>query len=333
MGPARGHNTPMITLRQRAVALLDVLCHNEPNDRTASFVDKARRYRACKSSGLYPIDALEWAWADKPVDKNDPQPGELDGRRRHLIAGTKCLTAFGAMFEWFDTAPQGLPRGTCVLSGQTGSGKNVAGMYAAIHRGGAYYLGSAIGDLALGDSPLLHELARVPLLVLDELGRETLIGPTLSRIDTMLTARHDNRLATLITTNLTQPEFKKRYGDHTMDRVLASGGYAEIASSSRRIKGVAPKLTEVSRCCRIADLTEAVFTLTCVGPTNVPSHVIDKLAAEFGVTEVDIEEAAAARQRRLVIPAELADGLVGRALRVALGELPPAEERRHGSND
>jgi hypothetical protein len=318
----------MTDARQRATALLDVLHHREPGDRTAESVDAARRYRACKASGLYPIDALEWAWADKVADRKNPQPGELDRRKTQIVDGVERDTAFGAMARWLHSVDV-LPTGTCVLSGQTGSGKNVAAMYAAIHRGGAYYLGSAISDIALGDSPLLLDLARVPLLVIDELGRETLIGPTLSRIDTMLTARHDNRRATLITTNLTQPEFKKRYGDHTMDRVLSSGGYAEIASSSRRMKGVAPRLTSITRHCRIADLVDAVYTLTCAGRTNVPDSVIDKLAAEFKITEAQIGEAIEHRKRVMVVPAEISLGPIGRALRVAIGELPPAEDRKH----
>jgi hypothetical protein len=322
----------MTTTRQRSVALLDIIHHREPGDLTFESVEASRRYRSCKASGLYPVDALEWAWADKPSDPSNPQPGELDGRRSQLVEGVKGPTAFGAMVKWLSSLDE-LPVGTCVLSGQTGSGKNVAAMYAAIHRGGAYYLGSAISDLALGDSPLLRDLARVPLLVLDELGRETLIGPTLSRIDTMLTARHDNRLATLITTNLTKPEFEKRYGNHTVDRVLSSGGYAEIASSSRRVKGVEPRLTTIIRHCRIADLVDAVYTLTCVGRTNVPESVIDKLAVEFRITEAQINEAIEHRNRVMVVPAEFEGGPLGRALRVAIGELPPAEERKHDQHN
>lgn len=308
--------------------MLDLLRYSEPGDLTAMAVDLARRYRACKESGLYPLDSLAWAWADKAADKDDPKPGELDLRRTHTIGGSSRYTAFGAMARWLrDTST--LPEGTLVLSGSTGSGKNVAAMYAAIHRGGAYYLGSAISDLALGDSPLLRDLAKVPFLVLDELGREALFGPAASRIDTLLITRHDNLLATLITTNLTSAEFEIRYGKHLLDRVRTAGGYAEISGASRRVKDVKPLHTMIDRHCRIAALVDAVFTLTCSGRTNVPESVIDKLAAEFEITEGQIAEAVEKRKRTMVVPDELSDGPIGRALRVALGELPPAEGRRH----
>lgn len=322
----------MTGVRLRASALLDLVLYEQPGDMTATSRETAKRYRDCIASGLYPTDSLAWAWADHAVDRNNPQPGELDRRKNHMVGGVRRLTAFGAMAQWAGM-PDSRMTGTCILSGPTGSGKNVAAMYLAIHRNGAYFLGSTISDLALGESPILRGLRSVPLLVLDELGREALIGPTLSRIDTLLVHRHDNRLGTLITTNLTSVEFKARYGGHILDRAESSGGYTEVMGGSRRVRGVEPRMTSILGHCRIADLVRSVYTLTCSGRTTIPETVIDHLAAEFGITDAQISDAAAEREALLAIPAELALGPIGRALRVASGDEEPAKMRTHDPID
>ena len=316
-----------MSTRTRAVALLDILDHGGDADQTAYSVDVAHRWRSCLAS--YPLDALEWAWADNPKELHHPRPGDLD-LRRSLVSESdptkRAITAFGFMFRWLGGGA--LPEGTMVMSGRTGSGKNIAAMYAAVHRGGAYYLGSGMGDLALGDSPVLRDLATVPLLVLDELGRETAIGPTLARMVALLTARHDNRRATLITTNMTQAEFSKRYGEHLLDRVTTSGGYAEIVCPSKRTQGVKPNLTVLRRHCRIAELVHAVNTLTGTMPGNVPASAIDKLAAEYGITTEQIAAAEEKRRNeRVEIPASLAGGAIGHVLRLAAGS---TEDADHG---
>jgi DNA replication protein DnaC len=317
----------MNPIRQRAWALLDALKYREPGDVTLDSVAQARRYRDSMVAKRYPLDALEWVWADAAKDEANPQPGELN--RREYENGS--LTAFGAMFDWFGKETSG--RGTMAMSGDTGSGKNVAAVYAAVRKGGAYYLATRLGDLALGDNPRLRELARVPLLVLDELGRENTIGATQSRMVGLLTERHDDRLATLITTNLPPVQFGERYGKHLLDRIQNSGGYIELKGESRRRKGERPNHSMIRRHCRIADLAEAVETLTGVGRSAVSDSVIDELAEIYGITEEQFDAMIEQRRTSMAVPERLLGGLLEKVLRVANGEAEPPKERKHAAKD
>ncbi len=327
----------MLTTRERATALLDVLGHREPHDRTAEAVAKARSFRATTASGLYDADALQWAWADTPEPLSAWMIGELDQRRSEMIDGRRRPTAFGAMYDWMGKTST-RPAGTLVLSGKTGSGKDVAATYAAVHLGGEYYFAPNLGDLPLGQCPVLEHLQRVPFLVLCELGREPSLDTTRSRVVALLGTRHDNRRTTLITTNLPAetPDsdacFVGRYGKHLLNRVVTSGGYVELAGESRRQLGVLPKLTSITHHCRIADLVDAVNTLTKAADTDVSPSVIDLLAAEFGITEQQIVAAAARRREVFAIPPEFG-GDFGRALRVAAGLEKPAATRELGVRD
>lgn len=314
----------MNPIRQRACAVLDALHVHEEGDQTRESIAKARQFRASVASGRYPADALSWVWADPARNEKDPQPGELD--RRVLVDGN--TTAFGAMFGWLRSAEKS--RGTMVLSGSTGSGKNVAAVYASVRKGGAFYLATKIGDLALGDNPVLRELAAVPFLVLDELGRENTIGPTHSRVIGLLLERHEES-STLITTNLTQAEFAARYGDHLDDRVKTSGGYVELRGTSRRKKGSRPSHKAIDHHCRVADLVAAVESLTTVGRPRVSESAIEELVALYQVTEDGIDAMIDRRREAMKIPDHLRGTLIESVLRVATGEATPAKEREHAT--
>ena len=322
----------MLSTRQRAAALLDVLCVRDAGDRPAESVRMATAYRAALASKLYPTDALLWAWADAPADREHPQPGELD-RRRFCVEqingkDVRVRTAFGVLFGWFGS--HSMPRGSMVLAGGAGTGKNVAAAYAAVHRGGVFYPAPRIGELKLSGSEELDRLHRADLVVLDELGRESAIGKTRERIVALVQQRHDDRLATLLTTNIaSRIEFGKAYGEHVLDRIDSSGGYRELVGSSRRRKGVEPLLTAIHRDCRIADLVAEVDALTSAIRFGGSSRPIALLAEEFGVAEPEIEAAAERRAAAMRVPDGIDLGpLLDGVLRRAAGEADDGRRER-----
>lgn len=306
----------MLTTRQRAAALLDVLRHREDGDRTADAVRRASRYRAALASKAYPEDALLWAWADVPSrERRDAarargeavvlQPGELDMSRVLVerVDGKQVSvrTPFGVLFDWI--RDRTLPRGTLVLAGGTGCGKGVTAAYAAVHLGGVFISAASIGELPLSGSAELTRLERAELLVLDELGRESAVGKTRERLTALLQQRHDARRCTIVTTNIaSNREFGRTYGEHLVDRVEHSGGYHELTGSSRR-GSAEPRLSSIERDCLIADLVAEVDSLTGALREGADAAPVDRLAAMFGVTEPEIGEAAerSARAREQVL--------------------------------
>lgn len=327
----------MLTTRQRAAALLDVLRHREDGDRTADAVRRACRYRAALASKAYPEDALLWAWADVPSrERRDAarargeavvlQPGELDMSRTLLerVDGKQVSvrTPFGVLFDWI--RDRTLPRGTLVLAGGTGCGKGVTAAYAAVHLGGLFVSAAGVSELPLSGSAELTRLERADLLVLDELGRESAVGKTRERLIALLQQRHDARRCTIVATNIaSKREFGRTYGDHLLDRVDKSGGYHELTGSSRRCT-VDPKLTSIERDCLIADLVAEVDSLTGALREGADRKPIDTLAAMFDVGEAELEAAAerSARAREQVLASARMSDLLASLVQRVVPETP-----------
>lgn len=84
------------------------------------------------------------------------------------------------------------------------------------------------------------ELRRVDRLVIDDLGRETLDskGRALANIVDLLCERHDRARRTVITANMTTPQFRARYcaadGGRLWDRLLQAGIFYELGGESMR---------------------------------------------------------------------------------------------------
>jgi len=260
-------------IRARATALLDALGYRGPKDMTRRAREDARRYRAALASGRYPQRELEWAWA-----------GNLD---RSGIDDAGQSTVFGELAKWWPH-DKSRPEGTIVLASLAGPGKTVGAIWLACHRGGEYITAASVGEIELSAEGKISGLIRTPVLVVDDLGDEATTGPTPQRMRRILKDRHAAMRTTVITTNLPPGEFAKRYGDHVLDRVTATGGYIVIKGKSRRRRGAGPDLSGITRDCEIADLVAAVDVLTGLsGAGEVKS--IAAVQAMFRVTEARIE--------------------------------------------
>jgi DNA replication protein DnaC len=64
---------------------------------------------------------------------------------------------------------------------------------------------------------------RVPFLVIDDLGAEDATSRAKSLVNRIISARYDEQLPTVITTNLTTAEISTRYGERLMDRIMHFG--------------------------------------------------------------------------------------------------------------
>ena len=277
---------------------------------------------------VYPLDSLAWALADTPRAGAESTPGQLDIRPR--AGGNE--TAIGSVLRWWAVAAKrckarleralddgdedraaallamsrrgASPRGTLVLASNTGAGKSVAGTWAALQRGGLFVRAHAIGELDFGDKGdrRIAPLAAAPILVIDELGRESSFGPTPNRMTELIGGRHDRGLATLITTQLADrspnrpdadPGFSDRYGHHLLDRIKNSGGWVALVGQSRR-SDESPSLSQLIRSCRIIDSLDAVRQLTGAG-SRVNARAVDDLADLTGITAEQIEAAHGVR--------------------------------------
>lgn len=362
-----------MSVRARATALLDVIGYETANDATATHVATASRFAACFRGGpsvgawnlvnllslatgtdpvqaprasstlaklsYFPVQALAWAWAD-----NGTKPGQLDrrpslnGRGRHPWdqAG---LTAMGSVIGW-RTAPK-VSRGILVLSSDTGVGKSVAATFAAVHWGGRFLRAAELGEMALGEGKALKALEHEPLLVIDELGRESDIRPTPTRIVELLGTRHEQGVATLITTQLKRfdsdnPDlsFSHRYGHHLVDRIEKGGGcWFDLQQASRR-DDVQPTLDGLRRSCGIADLLPKVVSATGPKADEGVAPFVTQLQSLLGISDGAINEAIAERsnwRRPLIEQAEAIPGPFGDVVRsILLGRSSdlPADEAR-----
>lgn len=351
--------------RDRATALLDVLGVGTEGDLTTPPIERARAFAGCFTSRgrtpwelfvtmsdaltnsdlaaevakttCYPLDALAWAWADEGIG-----PGLLDrtlnttrrnGKHPWVTDG---LTPMGAAMGWW-VSPK-LPRGTLVLSSDTGPGKTVAAVYVAVRKRGTFIRAAELGEIALGrGKATLDQLSYEPFLVIDELGRESDIRPTPHRVTELLATRHDRGLRTLITTQLSRKHetpsmnFTERYGHHLLDRIeRGDGGWMEITIGSRRGNG-GPRLRGLMTACRIAHLVPRVIAQTsAAGPHD--RRAVDELQRLMNVSDERIEQAAAKRSAwmdELMREAAALQGPIGDVVRrVAAGEPRQSDDRR-----
>ena len=72
------------------------------------------------------------------------------------------------------------------------------------------------------------------LLVLDDLGTELMTATWQQALDDILDFRYQHSLRTMMPTNLSAEEFKKRYGERIADRIRHEGTIRELAGPSMR---------------------------------------------------------------------------------------------------
>lgn len=85
-----------------------------------------------------------------------------------------------------------------------------------------------------GDGTALTLAQSVDLLILDDLGRERITEWTLERLHMVIDRRWRDRRKTIITTNLTGPDFVARYGEPIVDRITDDMWRFEVKGESRR---------------------------------------------------------------------------------------------------
>lgn len=268
----------MTSSRLRAAALLDVLRYRQDGDCTAEHRRRAERYRR-PPAGL-PELAWAWAWADN-LEHGPP---------------TSALSIARAW--WPATRPRPALT-TLVLAGSYGVGKSLAAAWLLAHHPAlahaAYERAPELGELELGSPDALARLAATRALVLEELGREAAIGPTIERLAELLALRLEKGRPTLVTTNLRLEQLRERYGAHIVDRLRGDGSFRALVEPSKRTPDRRPQLDSITRSCTIADLVAQVDAATAAGSADATA--IDLLLALVDVPEAELAAKLAERAR------------------------------------
>lgn len=126
-----------------------------------------------------------------------------------------------------------------ILAGGKGVGKTSAACLAISERGGRRMRARELAAASDFDLGFMASLERASLLVVDDLGTESLDagGWALGRIVGLLDARHEADAPTVITTNLTQADFLARYdvgGGRLRDRLRESARWINVPGESLR---------------------------------------------------------------------------------------------------
>lgn len=90
---------------------------------------------------------------------------------------------------------------------------------------------SAFGDSAEDRFASWRE---APLLVMDDLGTELMTATWQQALDDVLDWRYQHSLPTVLPSNLSAEEFKKRYGDRISDRIREDGTVRQLDAKSMR---------------------------------------------------------------------------------------------------
>lgn len=77
-------------------------------------------------------------------------------------------------------------------------------------------------DMAESTKDILHTLYDVDLLIIDDLGTESVTTLTISDLFDVINTRYLNQTATIISTNLSPKEWKDRYSDRIISRVFGN---------------------------------------------------------------------------------------------------------------
>jgi DNA replication protein DnaC len=128
-----------------------------------------------------------------------------------------------------------------ILCGGVGTGKTHAAIWAVRERWGEFV---ASQSLARRIDPWKHELEHTrllhleaPLIVLDDLGAEQDDARFGQALFALVNCRNASDRRTLITTNLTIPQIRPRYGDRIADRLNAMAKAVQLKGASMRKHG------------------------------------------------------------------------------------------------
>ena len=172
--------------------------------------ETARRYRL-KSTGVPPEVAVE-------------------GFQRPTMA-------LAAVQEFLNSPP------ACrflMLGGKAGNGKTFAIASAVWDKGGRYVDAQELVRTSTFDDAEWDRLAATPLLAVDELGAEATNSAFEANLYNLLDRRYRTGKRTLIATNLNAQEFKARFCENGLDRMLdrlgTGGRWVTLADDSMRQK-------------------------------------------------------------------------------------------------
>jgi len=107
-----------------------------------------------------------------------------------------------------------------VLAGKKGTGKTFAAAWAAWLLHGRYVDAQQLVAAGTFEGSTWLDLAACPLLALDELGAEYPNPAFEANLYALLDRRYRQGKRTVIATNLNATDFRARYGEHGLDRLL-----------------------------------------------------------------------------------------------------------------
>jgi DNA replication protein DnaC len=174
--------------------------------------------------------------------------------RRHIENFGKrrdSLAVLGAM-KW-------PARGFLVLYGGTGTGKSFGAAWAvreylkngvskpmdkktweSIERAGDNAIWANVQEIA-SDRVLLPKASAARLLIMDDLGREEDTKAGNAAVCALISKRYDAKLATIVTSELSLADIRKRYGRYLADRLAEDfgdgGGVIDCGDDSMRAAG------------------------------------------------------------------------------------------------
>jgi hypothetical protein len=285
-------------LAVRAAAVLRVARQGKAWPKIRAEIELGKAYT--RALRLYPRykRAVEWAFADN----------------------WKPTSASAAIDRWWpsDGPP---PESIIVLAGPGGNGKTSAAIRLLVREGGSIIAAKDFHELPLGEAgdARLSALAREPLVVLENAGKESPIGPTVERIGRLIDDLYERKGQLIITTNLQRdglddhgrrdPKvkdseiFSGRYAEDLLDRIDGDDGWCEIEDPSMR-GGEKAQLVAATRGARLAELfesAEAIRTGHLLG-----ARPLDELVALLKIPEDVI---AAASEAIALAPVRALEGV------------------------
>lgn len=129
-----------------------------------------------------------------------------------------------------------------VLSGGPGLGKSSAAAVGLVRKGGLWVNAPDLAAPPMDGDTTNKRMRDVALLVLDDVGLEhSPSGYAASRICGVLDARESELRPTIVTTNLSDAQFKVRYGERLASRLNGDPlGWQHLAGSDLRLRRVTP---------------------------------------------------------------------------------------------
>jgi hypothetical protein len=191
------------------------------------FVDDADWQRAQARDA-----AIEAAYARQRNLERQPELRVTDDVRRAIIQGTGLqeTRALIVVRKWARSARA---KSTLIAHGNPGSGKSVAGCWLVAAFGGVWLRAErarrAYVSTFGAELERLTEALGAPTLVLEDVGTEQDAVSFGALLCEVFEQRKSKRYRTLITTNLTRPQFVKRYGD---PRIVSRVGAQDVLTES-----------------------------------------------------------------------------------------------------